>query len=1060
MPNGNRHRLPPRPRLLGPVTVALVMLLMAQPLLLSLEDGTRVLAQGSDRAAEDLEISWEYVVEDDETYNDIIITSSGRLVIRNGGKMVARSITLIDGSMLGLNRGTLLITGNDGLGAGGVRGTCSQMSMTEGSVLIVHGNGGKEAMDDSHGGDAVLNVTARGSILVKDSQIVVYGGAGHSPGRPFTQGDISGRVSAGGSSLVALTVMPEGTSLSVVTSLIRATGGAGGLAPDATGPYGSTGGRAGGFTEGGKVSGLVAAGGGADMRLSAPDLVLDGADLYLEGGRGGDAGDAASVGADVTAGGGGGGYSGGRGANTDEAKAGDGGTISGQVGSGGGANLVIEGKDCSLLTTVVTIIGGDGGNGGAGGDCLGIGGGGGGGYSGGGGGSLPLADGGDGGPVGDRVGQGGEASSRFDLTTFIEVIDSRLNVTGGSGGDAGDGGSADITRRPGAMGGGGGGGFSSGGGGAGGGLEPLINGSDGGRGGMISGRVATGGNAHLDIISKESILFGSELMAMGGRGGGGGMPGATHWVGSLRNESAGGGGGSYSGGGGAGSPGWPGSHGRGGASDGAVGNVGDGGDAALIMTNDNATILSNNTIRSVEGERGLSQVSTLLGTLSGSGTGRLTSCGYQEMWIPRSRGHLLDPMDGNVSANIPIFQWASIHPSTGGGKVVSYLFSMDDDSNFSSPEGYMTVSGLTVEPMWVPNFTFYWRVAAVYQWHPETDPIWSETRSFRYVNLPPIIDPIPKITVGVEKVERLDLADYLSDPDDPRYQLVMYCSDPYLTGVSRYNLSFYFADEVLSHIVHFNVTDGLNTVPGEFTIEALHYRHPPYIIGLVGHRPPLQVYVEENTTTFYDIQVHDVDSTVFAYSTDGWDGAIAHMNGTLEIRPDHGEVGTFTADIIVEDEGSRRAVMELTVVVENINDPPEVPVILRPVNGTVLTVGSLVRFEVTVNDPDIAFGQTLNVTFISNATGVLKTLRTSGLASFSYAGLPPGVHRISVLASDGRYSSNTWVEVTVMQPSLPPPVTTSGGEEYDPIIYLIAAILLFGIAYGVGHWQFRKRSEA
>ncbi len=1059
MPSGIRRRLPPRPRFRGSVTIALLMLLMAQPLLQSLDDGTSVLAQGTDRAPEDLEILWEYVVEDDETFNDITIGSSGRLVIQDGGKVVARSITLIDGSMLRLKRGTLLLAGSDGGIAGGVRGTCSQMSMTEGSVLIVHGDAGKEAMEDSQGADAVMDITARESILVEDSQIVVYGGNGHSPGRPFTEGDLSGQVSAGGSSLVALTVMPEGTSLSILGSLIRTTGGAGGLAPDATGPLSSTGGRAGGLTEGGNVSGLVAAGGEAGLRLSAPGLILDGADLHLEGGRGGDAGDAASVGIGVTAGGGGGGYSGGRGADSGEAKAGDGGTISGQVGSGGGANLVIEGQDCSMHTTEVTIIGGDGGNGGGGGDCLGIGGGGGGGYSGGGGGSLPLADGGNGGPVRDRVGQGGDASSKFNLSTSIEIVDSQLTVSGGSGGDAGDGGSADATRQAGAMGGGGGGGLSSGGGGAGGGLEPLINGSDGGRGGMIFGRVATGGNAYLGIISKESVLFGSDLVARGGRGGGGGMPGTSHWVGSLRNESAGGGGGSYSGGGGAGSPGLPGSHGLGGDSDGAVENVGDGGDAASIITADNATILLNNTIQSVAGERGLSQVSTLRGTLSGRGTGRLTSQGRQELWIPRSRGHLLDPSEGNVSGTIPTFQWASIHPSTDGGIVVAYHFSMDDDADFTSPEGYMTLSALTVQPTWVPNFTFYWRVAPVYIWHPETDLKWSEVRSFRYVNLPPIIDPIPKITVGVEKVIRVDLADHLSDPDDAMFRLVLYCSDPYLRGVSRHNLSFYFADEVVSHVVHFNVTDGLNTVPGEFIIEALHHRHPPYIIGLVGHRPPLRVFVEENSSTFYEIRVHDVDSTEFNYSTSGWDGAIAHNNGTLEIRADHGEVGTFTADIIVEDEGARRAVMGLIVMVENVNDPPEMPVILRPTNGTVVSMESVLRFDVIVYDPDVEFGQALNVTFISNATGVLKTIKTSSVASFSYTGLPPGVHRISVLVTDGRYSSNAWLEVTVIEPSLPPPMTTSEGEEYDPVIYMIMAILLFGVAYGVGHWQSRKGNE-
>ncbi len=1016
-----------------------------------------VAGEGTHRSGDVLVVDETYTVTGSESWDQIQVGRDGRLVIEANSTLFAGSVSLR--GVLEIRGGSLILGGSFDRGPRSLSGGCRELTMSPGSIISAIGGAGNGTIEGSHGESTSIDLTASVRIQIEGSLIWLTGGAGHSPSRPYTDGDLEGEVSAGGPASISLTVGSSGTSLKIIDSRIDVKGGDGGDAPNGTAAHSATGGRGGGFTEGGQVTGDVATGGTSRVHLSARSIVLDGTSINISGGDGGDAGDGASVGPDVTAGGGGGGYSGGPGADAGALQATPGGDVTGRVGAGGDATLRVSGGNCSQVGTDIQVHGGRGGDAGDGGSSTGEGGGGGGGYSGGGGGSSASADGAEGGRVGFAVGHGGDASIRYGLSGELRTGSSLVQALGGNGGDAGDGGSVVRAPLPLPMGGAGGGGYSGGGGGAAGrmaGNLTLDRGTNGGDGGPVTHEVGMGGDAKVKLAAEDARLHGWGFSVGGGDGGRGGVHGRSLWIGDIENEMAGGGGGSYSGGGGAGSTGRTGSGGTGGRSGGALGTVGDGGDASLLLEPENATVLLDNLFGATRGKKGPCLVSPELGPLSGRGEGRLTSNGMTEVYIPRSRGVPILPEDGTIDSSLPKFTWAPIHPSSDGGAVVGHELTVDDDPDFSSPEWTVIVPTESYDAIWVPNFTFYWRVAPRYANPPNPRGIWSEPRVFEYVNLPPVIGDIPLMTVQIETVTRIDLAPYIDDPDDDDDRLVLECHDPHLFRISDLNLSVYFGEEDTGHVVRFSVTDGLSRVYGEFAVQALRHMHPPYIRGLEGIRPPTRLTIEEGTSEWYDILVHDVDSDEFNYSTYGWPGVIAHENGTLQVAAGKGEVDTFKAILTVTDEEGQTAEMEITVVVTNVNDPPRVPVVISPDNGTTVPLGTLVRFVVSVEDDDVRFGQRLNVSFISNSSGVLKTIETDGVASFSHSGLQPGNHRISVVATDGRYSSNTWFILTVEGPPEPSNVVLPQTEEVDPTLYLMATIALFAVAYGAGRWQTRR----
>jgi len=938
---------------------------------------------------------------------------------RAGGDLRVEGVRVVAGTET-WDRVVVAPTGSLRVEAGGTMVT-SSVVLEAGSRLAVLGGtlvvtGGEE------GGRCGIWGSCRELLVLDSGVVLVEGAASTGPAR-------------GGEAWLNVSVADR---VRVVGSAVTVMGGDG-LSPGAP------------WTDG-DLSGAEHAGGDALLSITlgatAESVVFERSSITVAGGDGGDAPDGGSFG------GGGPGDPGGftRGGN-----------VSGSVATGGSPAMRVTAPDISVTGSMVEVLGGHGGDAGDGGSTETRSGGGGGGYSGGAGGPWPSGSGGDGGAVSGTVGSGGEASLLLLAMLTLDVSGSNISVEGGDGGAAGDGGDSHVFEHPMAtQGGGGGGGYSGGGGGASGAHEVQSPAGPGGDGGAVGDRVGRGGDASLVLRAPEATVIGPGLEARGGAGGRGGIAGSSTRTSNELKWLVGGGGGSYSSGGGAGSPDGVEPPAEGGAAGPVAGRVGDGGRARLLVECPLATMTENGSFSATPGPGGHCWRSSAEGRAGGEGAGRVTGRGILDLHVPMGRVLLLSPAYGEVGSDIPVFRWARPHEGSSAGRVVAFEFEMDEDPSFGSVELRTSTSSTFLLPSGVPNFTSYWRVRALYQrpWQ-EAGP-WSAPWTFTLVNLPPSISELPVLDVLVGERVVVDLSPYISDPDDNPGQLSISSSHPNVLGTSRLNMTLYFDQELGTVSVPFTVRDPLNAVRGEIIVIVSRFRHPPYILGVTNHIPPLELELLEGTEAWYDILVHDVDSDKFTYWTSGgWDGATAHENGTLHVRVDRGEVGEHTFRLRVADEGGREASMEVTVLALNVNDPPDPPTITPPSRRITVREGELVYFQAVVSDPDLPLGQVLNVTFVDNETGLLRTFTTTTLASMSHGSLPVGRHTVTVVVSDGQYSSSDFVEVIVEAPPEPPPVRTSDRTEPDLWAYLTASIILFavGLAGGDRHrrWRLRRR---
>jgi len=274
------------------------------------------------------------------------------------------------------------------------------------------------------------------------------------------------------------------------------------------------------------LDGDYASGGDATIRLvvgqEGSSLNLEQAHVYMVGGEGGHAAPGHYYQGNQLYQGPGGGYS-------------SGGDVSGRVGAGGRADLVLEAPEVRLNDTDVEMYSGKGGDAGDSRQQVypGRSGTGGGGYSGGWG-AAELGRGAAtaGGDISGEVGSAGDVHVSLSAE-FIELLDSNFSLNGGNGGEAGDGGTT-------ADNGGGGGGYSGGGGGS-----YYYN--EGGFGGRVSGDVGMGGSVTVELASSGILVSRDTLVELSAGAGGDAGDG-----GDSRNTHGGGGGGGYSAGGGGG----------------------------------------------------------------------------------------------------------------------------------------------------------------------------------------------------------------------------------------------------------------------------------------------------------------------------------------------------------------------------------------------------------------------------------------------------------------------------------------------------------------------------
>ncbi len=304
------------------------------------------------------------------------------------------------------------------------------------------------------------------------------------------------------------------------------------------------------------------------------------------------------------------------------------------------------------------------------------------------------------------------------------------------------------------------------------------------------------------------------------------------------------------------------------------------------------------------------------------------------------------------------------------------------------------------------------------------------------VNDAPVISGIPTQRLEEDEVGVVDLSSYISDEETPLDNLTLWCEHPSMMEIQGFCMTFFFPTPVERQRVNVSVYDGATFTYANFNIEVSEVNDPPSITNLGGMVAPIDIVMDEGTIGWYDITVTDEDDDTFEYEMETeWGGFTVFDNGTLRVSSAKGNVGDFNGTLTVSDRDGLESSILLNVTVVNVNEPPTVPLINMPMNGTIFTKGDQVNFSCEVTDPDQPLGDVLTVTWTSSLDGLLGQLTHGVDPDINTTELSVGLHEITVRVTDGAYAKEATVSITVKKA----PSTASEG-------FLSSTTTMIGIA--------------
>ncbi|MGM5487371.1 MAG: tandem-95 repeat protein [Nanobdellota archaeon] len=217
---------------------------------------------------------------------------------------------------------------------------------------------------------------------------------------------------------------------------------------------------------------------------------------------------------------------------------------------------------------------------------------------------------------------------------------------------------------------------------------------------------------------------------------------------------------------------------------------------------------------------------------------------------------------------------------------------------------------------------------------------------------------------------------------------------------------------------------------------------PPYFIKAIDPD-------EDYPITFKTTEAGALASELFpSFQLESYNDTSAIMNFT----PTNEDVGTesgpqnYTIYIIAEDSGpsSEYETVRLYFRIQNVNDPPALKGVtpLSPISITEGTTQEF-RYNYSLSDPDIPWGDSLETTWYHNNILVNKTNSTSGLYSIGFGHCTAGTHTVEVDITDQNESDTYTWDITVnnsnRQPEFNGPIaniTLNEGEQLEDFLVL------------------------
>jgi len=224
---------------------------------------------------------------------------------------------------------------------------------------------------------------------------------------------------------------------------------------------------------------------------------------------------------------------------------------------------------------------------------------------------------------------------------------------------------------------------------------------------------------------------------------------------------------------------------------------------------------------------------------------------------------------------------------------------------------------------------------------------------------------------------------------------------------------------------------------------------------------PIALTVDQGERLVVTIGAEDVEGDELVFSVNTTSVTVDEATGTITFEPGNEAVGTLRFALSMYDVASPEVKVRLnfTITVVNVNDPMSDPRIINPKSGDKFKTNVTFSLIGACTDPDTVFGQVLNYTWWWNGTNLIGY---GSSLTWNFSG--PGTYVITLNVTDGEFSKDVSVEITIEPKEIPtpppPPPEEDGGEGLGLMVIIGILVVLIIIGGGVFLVMSKRREEA
>jgi len=239
-------------------------------------------------------------------------------------------------------------------------------------------------------------------------------------------------------------------------------------------------------------------------------------------------------------------------------------------------------------------------------------------------------------------------------------------------------------------------------------------------------------------------------------------------------------------------------------------------------------------------------------------------------------------------------------------------------------------------------------------------------------SIPRVKEPIPPFNVEEDYSEPLtvNLFDVFTDDDDDELKFSIRTKNNNGLIINEQNETAvitlkpnWCGNEVITFIANDTSSEINHTVE----LIARPVNDPP-VLNKIG-----TLMVNEGDWFNFTLSAYDVDGDNLSY---GINVSLLNLlfdksTGAISFLPNNNNVGTLYIEIGIDDNNGSKIYQEVIIIINNTNNPPEIPIINSPFNNSMFTIYDPIDFIGTCEDPDEKYGDILTYQWYSSIMNLL-----------------------------------------------------------------------------------------